>query len=159
LDIVKGYTKVQGGCEMVKSNVKDPRSVIRELLKEKGVKPTVHRVEILEYLSMTYSHPSADDIYEHFVKEQRLPVLSRATVYNTLRALADAGLVKVIITPDAIRYDFAKENHHHFYCTQCKKIYDVELNVELPSITNVDGHEVRNVQLTLVGVCKNCLGR
>ncbi len=144
---------------MVKSSTKDLKSEIRKLLKEKGIKPTVHRVEILEYLSSTYSHPSADDIYEHFVKEQRLPVLSRATVYNTLRALANAGLVKVIITPDAIRYDFAKENHHHFYCTQCKKIYDVELGVELPNITHVDGHEVRNVQLTLVGICKNCLGR
>ncbi|AMW32343.1 Fur family transcriptional regulator, peroxide stress response regulator [Fervidobacterium changbaicum] len=136
----------------------DTRSEIRELLKEKGVKPTVHRVEILEYLRNTYSHPSADEIYEHFVREQKLSVLSRATVYNTLRALADAGLVKVIITPDAIRYDFVRENHHHFYCTKCKKIYDIELNVELPNISNIDGHEVHNVQLTLVGICKNCLG-
>ncbi|MEJ5258265.1 MAG: Fur family transcriptional regulator [Fervidobacterium sp.] len=130
---------------------------VMELLKAKGVKPTVHRVEILEYLRNSYDHPSADEIYEHFVKEAKLPVLSRATVYNTLRTLASAGLVKVIITPDAIRYDFVRQNHHHFYCTKCKKIYDIELEVELPEISSVDGHEVQNVQLTLVGICKSCL--
>lgn len=139
------------------SGVKDYKLKVRELLKEKGVKPTVHRVEILEYLVDSYSHPSADEIYEHFVREKKLPVLSRATVYNTLRALASAGLVKVIITPDAIRYDFVRQNHHHFYCTKCKRIYDVELNVELPSISSINGHEVQNVQLTLVGICKECL--
>ncbi|WP_448375982.1 Fur family transcriptional regulator [Fervidobacterium sp.] len=141
----------------MKRTVKGTKVEVRELLKEKGVKPTVHRVEIIEYLSESYAHPSADEIYDHFVKEKKLPVLSRATVYNTLRALASAGLVKVIITPDAIRYDFVRHNHHHFYCTKCKKIYDVELDVELPNITNIDGHEVQNVQLTLVGICSNCL--
>ncbi|WP_448377063.1 Fur family transcriptional regulator [Fervidobacterium sp.] len=141
----------------MKRTVKGTKVEVRELLKEKGVKPTVHRVEIIEYLSESYAHPSADEIYDHFVKEKKLPVLSRATVYNTLRALASAGLVKVIITPDAIRYDFVSHNHHHFYCTKCKKIYDVELDVELPNITNIDGHEVQNVQLTLVGICSNCL--
>jgi len=129
---------------------------VTELLKEKGVKPTVHRVEILEYLMNTYSHPTADEIYYHFKKEQKLAVISRATVYNTLKALADAGLVSIIITPDAIRYDFVRKNHHHFYCTNCKTVYDVELEVELPEIKSVDSHEVHHVQLTLVGICEKC---
>ncbi|ODN30454.1 transcriptional repressor [Fervidobacterium thailandense] len=128
-----------------------------ELLKQKGVKPTVHRVEIMEYLMNTKTHPTADEIYEHFKKEERLSVLSRATVYNTLRVLAQAGLVKVIITPDAIRYDFAQEGHHHFYCHKCQKVYDVMLDVELPQISKVKGHEIQHVQLTLVGICENCL--
>lgn len=129
---------------------------VTELLKEKGVKPTVHRVEILEYLMNTYSHPTADEIYYHFKKGQKLAVISRATVYNTLKALADAGLISIIITPDAIRYDFVRKNHHHFYCTNCKTIYDVELEVELPEIKSIDNHEVHHVQLTLVGICEKC---
>nr|HRD20812.1 transcriptional repressor [Fervidobacterium sp.] len=39
-----------------------------ELLNEKGVKPTVHRIEILEYLQKTKTHPTADEVYEHFKK-------------------------------------------------------------------------------------------
>ncbi|MGB9614014.1 MAG: Fur family transcriptional regulator [Fervidobacterium sp.] len=129
---------------------------VTDLLKENGVKPTVHRVEILEYIMNTYDHPTADEVYAHLKKEHKLAVLSRATVYNTLKTLADAGLVDVIITPEAIRYDFPRENHHHFYCTKCKTIYDVQLDVDLPNITSLDGHKVHHVQLSLVGVCKNC---
>jgi len=128
-----------------------------ELLKEKGVKPTVHRVEILEYLQKTRTHPTADEVYDYFKKRGKLAVLSRATVYNALRALSKAGIVSVIITPDAIRYDFMRENHHHFYCHKCKTVYDVELDVDLPEIKTVDGHEVQYAQLTLVGICSDCL--
>ncbi|MEN3042586.1 MAG: Fur family transcriptional regulator [Fervidobacterium sp.] len=132
---------------------------VKELLKERGIKPTVHRVEILEYLLESYDHPTADEIYEHFKKEEKLAVLSRATVYNTLKALAEAGIISVIITPDAVRYDFIRKNHHHFYCTNCKTVYDVELDVALPEVKSVDNHEVHHVQLTLVGVCSKCLNK
>lgn len=130
---------------------------VKQLLKEKGVKPTVHRVEILEYLLRTYSHPTADEIFDYFKKEQIIPVLSRATVYNTLKVLADAGIIAAIVTPDAVRYDFIREHHHHFYCTKCRKVYDVYINTELPQVVSVDGHEVHHVQLSLIGICSNCL--
>jgi len=128
-----------------------------ELLNEKGVKPTVHRIEILEYLQKTKTHPTADEVYEHFKKSGKLAVLSRATVYNALRALSKAGLIAVIITPDAIRYDYIRQDHHHFYCHKCKTIYDIELDVDLPNINTIAGHEVQYVQLTLVGVCSKCI--
>lgn len=134
-------------------------SDVKELLRGRGVKPTVHRIEILRYIMSTRIHPTADEVYEYFRKEERLPVLSRATVYNTLKALAEAGLVTVIITPDAVRYDYVTKGHHHFYCHACRKVYDVELNVELPRIEKINGHVVQHAQLTMVGVCQVCSGK
>lgn len=129
----------------------------KEILVKNGIKPTVHRVKILEYLLKTHSHPTADEIFEYFKNEQIIPVLSRATVYNILKILAETGIIANIVTPDSVRYDFIRENHHHLYCTKCREVYDIYMNANLPEITAVEGHKVYYVQLTFTGVCSNCL--
>ncbi|WP_241229912.1 Fur family transcriptional regulator [Thermosipho globiformans] len=127
-----------------------------EMLKERNIRPTVQRIEILKFIIESKKHPSADEIYEHL--KGKIHAISRATVYNTVSLLSEKKVIKEIITPSSIRYDFEFVEHHHFYCTKCKKVYDIFENLpEVPKIDSVEGHKVMNIQYCLVGICKNCL--
>ena len=59
-------------------------------LKKSGVKPSLQRIAILDYLLSHATHPAVDEIYETLVKD--IPTLSRTTVYNTLHLFAENGL-------------------------------------------------------------------
>ncbi len=91
----------------------------------RGVKPTPQRVVIANYLLHTDSHPTADEVME--AVSEALPVaLSRATVYNTLNTLKDAGVIKEVLTePGRVRYDANVSHHHHFVDVISGKIFDV----------------------------------
>jgi len=90
-----------------------------------GVKPTPQRMVIAEYLLNTLDHPTADEILTYV--SGKLPVaLSRATVYNTLNSLLDAGVVREVFTePGKVRYDANLSNHHHFVDMKSGQVLDV----------------------------------
>ena len=68
-----------------------------QILLARGVKPTPQRVVIAQYMMQTDSHPTADDVL--VAVAEALPVaLSRATVYNTLNTLKDAGVIREVLT-------------------------------------------------------------
>jgi Fur family peroxide stress response transcriptional regulator len=128
---------------------------IAEILKNKNINPTLQRIHILRILMEKKRHLSAEDIYKILQKEA--PTISRATVYNTLNLFSKKGIVYEVITPDSVRYDYLEEPHHHFYCEKCKKVYDIYEYLPVPEITSVDGHQIKNIQYCIVGICKNCL--
>ena len=73
-----------------------------------------------------HDHPTAGDIFE--AARQRLPGISYATVYNSLRYLKDAGLVHEISFGDsASRYDGVMERHDHAICNECGKLVDLDM--------------------------------
>lgn len=96
-----------------------------QLLLSRGVKPTPQRVVIADYLLKTCSHPTADEVLTAVA--EALPVsLSRATVYNTLNTLKDAGVIKEVLTePGRVRYDANVSHHHHFVDVNTGKILDI----------------------------------
>jgi Fe2+ or Zn2+ uptake regulation protein len=96
-----------------------------QLLLSRGVKPTPQRVVIADYLLQTCSHPTADEVLSAVA--DALPVaLSRATVYNTLNTLKEAGVIKEVLTePGRIRYDANVSHHHHFVDVKTGKIVDI----------------------------------
>jgi Fe2+ or Zn2+ uptake regulation protein len=97
---------------------------LRLLLESKGLKVTPQRMVILEYLVEAHCHPTADEVFQ--AVEQRLPAISRATVYNSLNALVDASLVRAVSTePGVTRYDGNLDGHHHFVDTHTGRIYDI----------------------------------
>jgi hypothetical protein len=65
---------------------------VLDCLKAHGVQPRAHRVAIARYVLATEDHPSADDVWDRVRRE--LPVVSRATVYNTLNLLVEKGLLR-----------------------------------------------------------------
>jgi Fe2+ or Zn2+ uptake regulation protein len=130
---------------------------IEELLLRHGVKPTAQRVVICEYMIGTKSHPTADDVLQAVAR--KLPVaLSRATVYNTLNCLVNAGIIREVVTePDRTRYDANMSDHHHFVDVKTGKILDIpaeEIARLHPTIG--DNYKVHSYQITFFGeIVKN----
>ena len=56
-----------------------------------GIKPSVQRIAVMDYLLRHHTHPQAEDIYCALLPS--MPTLSRTTVYNTLRLLTEQGAV------------------------------------------------------------------
>ncbi|ANQ54119.1 MULTISPECIES: transcriptional repressor [Thermosipho] len=127
-----------------------------KILKLHDIRPTIQRIQILKFIIESKVHPSADEIYEEL--KSKIHAISRATVYNTVNLLSEKGVIKEVITPSAIRYDYEIVPHHHFFCLKCKKVYDVfgELP-EIQKVDSIDGHLVKKIQYCLVGICKKCL--
>lgn len=137
----------------------DSKWLARQRLESRGIRPSVQRLRIMEYLLSHNTHPSVEEVYTALVGE--IPTLSRTTVYNTLRMLADAGLAQMItIDEHRVCYDGHLHDHSHFYCRQCGRIIDIELPrpaiaapspEEVPAIGQID-----QVQFYYKGLCSDC---
>lgn len=99
---------------------------IERFLHEHGVKPTPQRMVIALFVVNARSHPTADEVFQEV--GQQLPVLlSRATVYNTLNTLVEAGAIKEVhIAGGPSRYDANIGDHHHFVDVKSGKIIDID---------------------------------
>ena len=132
---------------------------LKNILVNAGLRPTFHRLNVLEYIfKHQYDHPTAEVIYEALHKE--LPVISLATVYNTMDILYKKGLLSILtITGEEIRYDPNIENHHHFLCLKCGQLYDMDMQCPfgLPQKKIIDGHKIQEVHGYFKGICKKCL--
>ena len=132
---------------------------IKNRLKDKGLKPTFQRLKILEYMkNHEKQHPTVEMIYEALAPE--IPTISVTTIYNTLNAFLEKGLVSAeTITGTEIRYDLLTSPHHHFLCTECGKILDIEIRCPFMDREkeSVDGHKINSIHGYFMGICKKCL--
>ena len=122
-----------------------------------GLKPSVQRLMIMEYLLSHCTHPTVEDI--HKALGRRMPTLSRTTVYNTLRLFAGPKAAPMItIEERRVCYDGVTKPHAHFYCRECGRVYDLDVE-NVPSIggtLNIGGNLADEVQLYYKGVCAAC---
>jgi len=124
------------------------RVAVVERLKASGVTPTQQRVEIAQILFARPQHLSADQVMA--IVNAEGPVVSKATVYNTLGLFARKGLVReVIVDPSKVFYDSNTSSHHHFFNVDTGTLMDidageVELNEmpDLPSGTVAEGVDI-----------------
>ncbi len=124
-------------------------------LKEKGIAPTIQRLVILEYLDKRTTHPTVEEIYEAL--KGKYPTFSKATVYNTLQVLKEAGLIQELtIEKEKAHYDPRSEPHHHFFCRRCHRIFDVDIDCSVAKRGEVDGHKIEMVQAYFYGLCVEC---
>jgi Fur family iron response transcriptional regulator len=100
------------------------RSDILSLLKSHGVMPTPQRVEVAEVLLDRAQHLSADQIIERLRDTGSL--VSKATVYNTLKLFGEKALVKEVnVDPSRKFYDSTTHAHHHFYHLDSGELSDI----------------------------------
>ena len=129
---------------------------MRGFLESKSVKPSYQRLKILEYLMKKRDHPSVDTIFQALCGE--IPTLSKTTVYNTLSLFAEKAIAtSLTIVNNELRYDLLKEPHAHFQCTECKRVFDVPMEDNIFFTNSIEDHRVEEIQVTLKGICKNCL--
>lgn len=108
---------------------------------------------ILSYLKSTKSHPSADDIFKKV--KRKLPKISLGTVYRILKNLKEKNEI-LEIPSEVNRYDADTFFHVHFFCEQCKKIFDIEEKCAILKCTKLKVGEIKNYQIHIYGICKKC---
>lgn len=130
-----------------------PREVT--LLEERGIKPSAQRVAVAEFVLHTDAHPSADEVWSRV--RERFPMVSRATVYNTLNLFVEKGLVRQLaLTGGRVVFDPNVERHHHFIDEETGRIYDVPWEaLRVSRIDDIDGFEVHAYQVVLRGKKRN----
>ncbi|MGB3477701.1 MAG: Fur family transcriptional regulator [bacterium] len=130
---------------------------LKNILKEKDLKPTYQRLKVLEYLDKHMNgHPTVEMIYEALAKN--IPTMSMTTVYNTLNAFLEKRLVSAVtITGTEIRYDFNTSPHHHFLCKKCGRIIDIDIKCPVVDKKKIYGHRIEEFHRYIKGVCKDCL--
>ena len=119
---------------------------------------TKQRSVVLQVVQASEAHLTASEVYESARKLQ--PTISFATVYNSLRYLKDAGLLREITFGNAAsRYDRETARHDHAICSCCGKLVDFDLpeTVELlRAAARQSRFKAQSIHLTLVGVCPDC---
>jgi len=90
--------------------------------------------------------------------QRALPGLGIATVYRNLKALLAEGQLKVVDLPaENARFEMAGgRHHHHFQCTRCQRVFDVDACPGDLSGLAPPGFAVEDHDLTLYGRCKEC---
>ena len=130
----------------------------QQMLRGAGLRVTRPRVAVL---GAVFAHPHADTESIIGVVREDLPDVSHQTVYDALRALTDAGLLRRIQPAGSVaRYESrVGDNHHHVVCRSCGAIDDVDCAVgETPCLTASDdhGYALDEAEVTYWGLCPSC---
>jgi Fe2+ or Zn2+ uptake regulation protein len=127
-------------------------------LREAGLRVTSPRLAVLAALP-DHHHLDVDTIAR--TARDRLGSLSTQAVYDILRALTDAGLVRRIepAGSPALYETRVGDNHHHVVCRSCGSTADVDCAVgERPCLTpsNASGFALDEAEITFWGLCPAC---
>ncbi|NEO83688.1 MAG: transcriptional repressor [Spirulina sp. SIO3F2] len=121
---------------------------IRDRMKAKGLRITPQRYAVYADLLSRQDHPTVEQILTAVNAE--LPIASKASIYTALTVLRQVGLVREVLLDEGItRYDANTEPHHHFVCSGCGSIVDInweqfsEIDLsQLPSGLKAESYEI-----------------
>jgi len=126
-----------------------------------NVKLTFQRKAIYDVLKEATDHPTAGDIIERLRAKEL--TFAYGTVYNSLRYLTDAGLIRELKLGDASsRYDARTDEHQHIVCTTCGKVDEVCEEVPeawLQTAAKETGYIIEKAKIVLEGVCGECASK
>jgi Fur family transcriptional regulator, peroxide stress response regulator len=133
--------------------------VIKRSLEGAGLRCTAQRHAVMAFLLDHTGHPTAAEIFE--AVNLLDPRSSRATTYNNLRDLVEAGLVReVAVEGRAARFDAKGMRHHHFICDRCGNVEDLEwYEVRRPATRSLGKRVLRECELIFRGLCSKCAPR
>jgi Fur family transcriptional regulator, peroxide stress response regulator len=129
---------------------------IRRSLEDTGLRCTPQRYSVMAFLMKRHGHPTAVEIFEAVNRVD--PRSSRATTYNNLRDLVQAGLVReVAVEGRAARFEAKGMRHHHFICDRCGNVEDMEwYDVPRPASGSLGKRILRESELIFRGLCTKC---
>lgn len=132
---------------------------LEHALRAADLRVTRSRVAVL---AAVHEHPHADTDGVIGAVRETLPEVSHQAVYDALRALAEAGLLRRIQPSRSVaRYEARiGDNHHHLVCRSCGAIVDVDCAVgEVPCLTaeNDHGFVIDEAEVIYWGVCPDCI--
>jgi Fe2+ or Zn2+ uptake regulation protein len=129
---------------------------VESMAQSRGLKMTPQRRVIVDYLQTASHHPTADEVLS--AVNRKFPMTSRATVYNTLNWLKEAGMVREVFEGGCVRFDPNTSEHHHFICRECGKVEDIAGSlVGGVKVGALPGKQkVENFEITFRGLCSGC---
>ena len=134
---------------------------LEEMLRGATLRVTRPRLAVLEAV---HTHPHADTDAIIAASRERLGAVSHQAVYDVLRALTEAGLVRRIQPSGSVaRYEArVGDNHHHVVCRSCGSVADVDCAVgDVPCLTASDdqGFTIDEAEVVYWGTCPDCTTR
>ncbi|HEX5986672.1 MAG TPA: Fur family transcriptional regulator [Nocardioides sp.] len=136
-------------------------SDLQQMLRDADLRVTRPRLAVL---GAVHTLPHADTDALIGAARRELPDVSHQAVYDVLRALTNAGLVRRIQPAGSVaRYEArVGDNHHHLVCRSCGSITDVDCAVgEAPCLTAADDHGfvIEQAEVVYWGLCPTCSTR
>ncbi len=135
-------------------------SLAENILKKHHLSVTESRIRILELFQHHHNALAHADI-----ERQTGDLFDRVTIYRTLQAFSEKGIIHSIPTADnAVLYALCKEecasgkhsdNHIHFICEKCQNTYCLD-HIAIPAIQMPAGFKMKQAGLIVEGICKNC---
>jgi Fe2+ or Zn2+ uptake regulation protein len=134
-------------------------AAIKQSLEDSGLRCTPQRYALIAFLMEHNTHPTAAEIFEGVNRLD--PRSSRATTYNNLRDLVQAGLVReVAVEGRSARFDAKGTRHHHFICDRCGNVEDIDwYDVPRPASASLGKRILRECELIFRGLCTRCAPR
>ena len=116
---------------------------------------TKQREAILEVIRSDKCHHTAEEIF--ILAKEKLPAMSRATVYNNLKALEEKKLIRRI-TGDGLsdRYDSSYIPHGHLLCEECGRVWDFNIDGFDDMIGQAINTDFSSYELKVRHVCRDC---
>lgn len=138
----------------------EKKKAFNDFASAKGLRSTRQRDVILDIFLSTHQHISVEELYLKIKASN--PGIGHATVYRTLKLLAEAGLAREILLHDGqTRYEHtqAGEHHDHLVCTGCNAIIEFEdetIEKLQEEIAARHGFLIKNHKMEIYGLCSNC---
>jgi len=120
-------------------------------------KNTAHWRLILDAVRDLDVHPTAEQVFGYV--SRRCPTIGKATVYRNLSRMVEAGeILSVNNLVGPARYDRKLDEHCHFVCRVCGRIFDVsgDFDAIRAGAGIPDGFDVEVYNVSFDGICRNC---
>lgn len=132
--------------------------LLESLCRRRGLPVTVQRRVILDALLDHDDHPTVDQIFA--AVKDRIPGVSRTTVYRTLQTLVELGVAeKTSHFEPVARFDGNTDHHNHLVCVRCDKVVDFDEprsgRLRLPDVRRT-GFEIADFSVYFKGLCSDC---
>jgi len=140
------------------SELRKKMETFRAKCRSAGLKITPQRTAVYKALIETNKHPSAETVFRKV--RDVIPNISLDTVNRTLLTLSEIGAAFIVEgSGDPKRFDANLENHQHFKCVKCKRIFDFHHepfdNIAVPSGITKKFIVLRKT-VYLEGICSLC---
>lgn len=124
--------------------------------KKIGQRKTEQRKVIYNIIKSAPGPLTVYDILEKANKDKKTTALT--TVYRTVKLLVESDKVNIVTLSDGHqRYGIPSfEHRHHFHCKTCGIVLEIDHCCVHLHQDEIDGHLVKNHEITMTGVCKEC---
>lgn len=131
-------------------------SSVESMARSRGLKMTPQRRAIIDYLQQAENHPTTEEVFK--AVNEKFPMTSRATVYNTVNWLKESGMLQEVFEAGIVRLDPNFDQHHHFVCRKCGKVEDIgfDLITDLGICALPNNNSIESFEIVVRGVCAEC---